>query len=329
MVMLYHGAPYSYGAFNLNWFQKHGFVGVDIFFAISGFLICSRLLEEETAVGRISLKDFYIRRAFRILPAAVCYLLVLIPLAAIGLIPLLPKEWFAALFFCRNYSFLSFTPGHVDWFTSHFWSLSLEEQFYLIFPWILAFAPKRYRIAALSALIACVILWRSYRQLTHPWDQMLKHLDTRLDALLIPALLAVLFSTERGKAVLTKISTYWPLFAIALFLWITYNPAPYFFLTVQSVLIPLILLGTILNGGNFFSKFLELRPLRWLGKLSYGIYLWQQLFFTGHYVSFLRPFGFVHDFPFPWIATLALATASYYLLEQPFISYGRKLLSEG
>src|SRR5215469_16278217 len=73
-VILYHDSVYTLGPVSTAWFQSHGLYGVDIFFGISGLLICSRLLEEEELPGAISLQDFYIRRAFRILPPAYIYL---------------------------------------------------------------------------------------------------------------------------------------------------------------------------------------------------------------------------------------------------------------
>jgi peptidoglycan/LPS O-acetylase OafA/YrhL len=71
-VILFHDSLHSYGVLSTAWFHEHGSFGVDIFFGISGLLICSRLLEEEDKYGRISLRRFYVRRAFRILPPLLC-----------------------------------------------------------------------------------------------------------------------------------------------------------------------------------------------------------------------------------------------------------------
>jgi peptidoglycan/LPS O-acetylase OafA/YrhL len=109
-----------------------GEVGVELFFAISGLLICSRLLNEESRVGHISVNAFYLRRFFRILPAAIFYLLVIAVLASLHVIPVFPLDWFAALFFFRNYAMLFEYLGHsplpLHWYTGHFWSLSMEER---------------------------------------------------------------------------------------------------------------------------------------------------------------------------------------------------------
>ena len=106
-----------------------GEVGVELFFAISGLLICSRLLEEEARFGQISVKSFYLRRCFRILPAAIFYLLVIAILAAFHIIPLLPVDWFGALFFFRNYAMvfesMHHSPLALHWYTGHFRSESV------------------------------------------------------------------------------------------------------------------------------------------------------------------------------------------------------------
>src|SRR6202012_4015158 len=104
-----------------------------LFFAISGLLICSRLLEEESKAGHISVSAFYIRRFFRILPAAAFYLLVIAVLAVVRVIPVFPLDWLASLFFFRNYlmlrQYLNHSPLSLPWYTGDFWSLSMEEHF--------------------------------------------------------------------------------------------------------------------------------------------------------------------------------------------------------
>lgn len=325
MVIFAHDAEYSFGAFTTKWFLLNGGAGVDLFFGISGFLICTRLLEEEQAFGKISLRDFYIRRAFRILPPALLYLCVIALAGFLKLLPVLPKEWFAALFFGRNYSFLSLTPGHDGWFTAHFWSLSLEEHFYLILPSLLVFVPKRLRLPVLAAIGSAVIAWRLFRQMSHPWWQLINHTDTRLDSLLIPAMFAILLASSQRHELIRKISGFWFL-ALAIWLMlITFDPVPMLNRIVEPILVPIFLIGTVLHPGVYFSRVLEFPPFRWLGHISYSLYLWQQLFFTGHWAQNLRPLGFWHDLPFRWLGLLGVACASYYFVEKPFIRLGRRL----
>ena len=109
-----------------------GTFGVALFFAISGYLICTLLLVEREKTGQISLRSFYIRRVFRIIPPAFVYLGVLALLAAWGLIQLQRGELTSAALFYSNY-----WTGK-SWFTTHFWSLSLEEHFYMLWPGLLS-----------------------------------------------------------------------------------------------------------------------------------------------------------------------------------------------
>ncbi len=321
-VILFHDSLHSYGALSTGWFHDYGSIGVDIFFGISGLLICSRLLEEEDKYGRISLKRFYVRRGFRILPPLLCYLLCAGLLALVGVIPLAAKEWFASLFFCRNYSFFSQVPGHNDWYTGHFWSLAVEEHFYLLLPGLLVFVPRRWRIPALLALAMCVEIWRAYRQQTQPWLFLFQHTDIRLDALLIPALCAILLAKPWWHRVLATTARFWPVLAVLTVYLITTDHVPVVTRLGESFLIPLVLLGTVLYPGGIAARFLELAPLRWIGRLSYSLYLWQQMFFTGHYFSPLGPW---QRFPLNWLLLFGVAAASYYCVERPLMKLGHRL----
>lgn len=321
-VILFHDALHSYGPIGTAWFQENGSLGVDIFFGISGLLICSRLLEEEHAYGRISLKGFYIRRAFRIFPPLVFYLVCVALLAGLGVIPLAAKEWFASLFFVRNYSFFSQVAGHNDWYTGHFWSLAVEEHFYFLLPGLLVFVPRRWRVPALMALAVGVEIWRASRQQTRPWLFLFQHTDIRLDALLIPAIFAILLTEPWWHRVLAAAAKFWPLAAVLVVYLVTTDRFPMFSRLAEVYLIPLVLLGTVLSPGGIFARFLELGLMRWMGRLSYSLYLWQQMFFSGHYYA---PLGIWQGFPARWILLFACAATSYYLVERPMMRLGRRL----
>jgi peptidoglycan/LPS O-acetylase OafA/YrhL len=129
--------------------------GVEIFFAISGFLICTRLLQEHHDTGRIGLKSFYLRRAFRILPPYFLYLVILASIAAAGVVQVAPIEWWSCGFFFRNY-IPDLAPPFSGWYTGHFWSLSIEEHFYLFWPLMLVLcgnARARSAVVALAFLV--------------------------------------------------------------------------------------------------------------------------------------------------------------------------------
>src|SRR5579863_5096023 len=143
---------------SLSNFFGNGALGVQLFFALSGFLITTRLLEEYDQTGRISWRNFYIRRAFRILPPA---FFVILALAILGLllhiIPMSTDQLAASAFFYRNYF-----AGKVgsSWYTGHFWSLAVEEHFYLLWPLILVAVGVIRGARTAIALAFAVFAWR-------------------------------------------------------------------------------------------------------------------------------------------------------------------------
>ena len=118
---------------NSTWYaiSLHGTFGVDLFFGISGLLICGRLLDENEKTGGISLRSFYIRRVIQDSPACTCIPCGSRLLSIAGFIVVSPREWLSSLFFSRNYIVI---PPGTGWYTGHFWSLAVEEHFYLIWP---------------------------------------------------------------------------------------------------------------------------------------------------------------------------------------------------
>jgi len=319
-VILYHDRLYSYGPLNTGWFQEHGSFGVDIFFGISGLLICSRMLEEERKNGKIRLKQFYVRRAFRILPPLLCYLCVIALLALGRVIAVDAKEWFASLLFCRNYSFLGSVAGHDNWYTGHFWSLAVEEHFYFLLPGMLVFIPKRWRIPSLVGIAIGVEIWRALQQQTRPWLFLFQHTDVRLDALLIPALIAILMTEPWWHRKLEKIVRFWALPLMLTIYLVTIDRFQILSKLAEPILVPLFLLGTVLSSG-LGSRILELPLLRWVGRLSYSLYLWQQLFFTGH---FFAPLGIWQKSPMNWVLVFGCSAASYYWIERPLMRLGHR-----
>src|SRR6185437_1593363 len=127
-----------------------GPLGVDTFFVISGFLITQLLLKEESQTGSVSLSAFYVRRATRILPAMLVYVLIVMIASAAGLIRLEPFEGVKAVSFLCNTSFVT-----CKWEFSQLWSLGIEEQFYLLWPLLLIVSGPRLRVP-LAAVITAV-----------------------------------------------------------------------------------------------------------------------------------------------------------------------------
>jgi peptidoglycan/LPS O-acetylase OafA/YrhL len=306
-----------------------GEVGVELFFGISGLLICSRLLEEESEFGQINVKSFYLRRCFRILPAALFYLLVLAILAAFHVIPLLPVDWFGALFFFRNYAmvfeYMHHSPVALHWFTGHFWSLSMEEHFYLVLPGVLVLFKKTRRWILLGFIVAVALRRFVVAHVLENNYQINFRTDTHVDALFIPALIALLLYPLLRNQIARRCIPAWS-FPILLALEIVFLFArPPFFSTLEATVIPLLILSTALHPRSIPGRLMEMKPLRWIGWISYSLYLWQQLFFGDSFVSSPPRLAAVREWPINFVALLVCAIFSYYMVEKPFIRLGHKL----
>lgn len=310
------------------WFSRElGDQGVAVFFAISGFLICTRLLQEQRETARINLKSFYLRRAFRILPPYFLYLAILALIAASGLILVEPKEWWSCAFFLRNYM-SSPTPPFTGWYTGHFWSLSIEEHFYLFWPLMLVVCGSTRARPAVVILALLVMVWRALDS-RYEWVEIgyfVEHrTDTRLDGLLWGCWVALLLDVPAYRERITAWFSPWAwlgvIVAIVGGLWVS----PSWAHTVLPFLLPWLLLGTVLHPTTPFSRALELAPLRWVGRISYSLYLWQQLFVMGSMkVSRPFPMGWLQELPLNVAAAFACAVASYYLIERPMIRLGQR-----
>lgn len=158
------------------------------------------------------------------------------------------------------------------------------------------------------------------------WDHVLFHTDIRIDGLLIPASVAILVQSNKWKERLRNWLRIWPVLLIAAIIVVSNWEGQFWQTTLVALLLSTTILGTVLNPHTYLAMALEWPPLRYLGRISYSIYLWQQLFFTGHYSSTIGyPLGIIERTPLRFVLTLALAMASYHLLERPMIILGHKL----
>jgi peptidoglycan/LPS O-acetylase OafA/YrhL len=305
LVLFDHIQDSLLGRYMRPWTQT-GQHGVTIFFVLSGFLITSKLLE-----GPISLKRFYLRRFFRLMPAAWTYL------GAVLLLNQLSHKRFltlaglsACLFFYRN-----FVQNVGSAVTGHFWSLSLEEQFYMVWPCVLLFAGvRRCRWIAAAGAIACATYrWLYWAHYNH--NLMNNQSQVRADALLIGCLLALLLADAR---VLPSVARWSKLSALPAFVALLFAMARFQWLPplYECVAISILLAATMLSPSSAFSRLLSLRPLAWLGTVSYSVYLWQEIF---------MPFRSI------WMLCIGLplfALGSYYFIENPMQRLGKRLTRE-
>jgi peptidoglycan/LPS O-acetylase OafA/YrhL len=305
---------------------RYGALGVDLFFGISGFLICSRLLRELEVHGRISFLGFYIRRTFRILPPYFVTVAVLAALGFAGLLPISRQELWTSIVFVRNY--LPGTESH-GWYTAHFWSLAVEEHFYLLWPALLAWWGPSRAIRNVSLLALGVGFWRAFEFRAALLDHMLPGVslytrsDIRIDALLWGCCIALLLR-NRDRASRWSSAAPMPIWtaAVAAFV-LCVMASPPLAMMWQAMLIPIVLAGTVLRPQMLVGRVLEWGAVRWVGRLSYSLYLWQTPFFTASVSQ--TPLGLIQTFPFNLVGLLGAATISYYLIEGPMIRLGRRI----
>jgi peptidoglycan/LPS O-acetylase OafA/YrhL len=301
-----------------------GHMGVLIFFALSGYLITTRLVMEYQSNGHISLRNFYIRRAFRILPPSLAYLGILSILSALGIVACSPQVIRSAIFFYTNY--INVGKG---WYAGHFWSLSVEEHFYLIWPCLLiGFGVcTGWRIA--FALVLAIFVWRIAdfhlhilaRALHDPFLQWYGYrTDLIADTLLWGCCLAFV-KLKAGRISSTAIAA---CSATLLALLCQDTRLPFLphnisLLTPIEHLLPAILIGAVVACPSApIGQVLELEPMRLIGKWSYSLYIWQQLFLWG-------PDGPRMPAAIGICAAFVCAYLSYRFIEQPFIRIGRRV----
>jgi peptidoglycan/LPS O-acetylase OafA/YrhL len=303
--------------------------GVNLFFAISGLLITSRLLEEWDSSGSVSLKRFYVRRAFRILPPALLYLSCVALLGALGLLPVVREELAAAAFFFRNYLPPILGAHGAGFFTSHYWSLGVEEHFYLFWPALLLFAGRKRVLPVATGIAVLIAVWRH----VEAWREIMLYnaiqptyfarSDTRIDSIMWGVVAALAIARPEVRAVVERyLSTMVFLAVVALYLVITYRygTRPTFW---EASIVPVLIVGTVLRPRSVLGRVLEHPVMRWIGRLSYSLYLWE--FFFVYYPGVPTTLGIWQKFPVNLIAAVACATASYYLVERPLIRVGHRL----
>lgn len=315
-----------------------GGYGVELFFAISGLLIFSKLSEEREKTGGFNLRMFYARRFFRLAPALLVYLLVCIGLSLFGIIYVNSSDIAACLLFYRNY-LASFQSSDAGYYTGHFWSLAVEGQFYLIAP-LLLLLWTRSRLLVIFPVVALLIgIWRGVESRYGVSQQVFPTLsfdigrtDLCLDHLLWGAWFGLLIASNQGRARLTRLlspsSAQYAL--LTLFILLITAPIPSRKIWF-AIVAPCLLVSTILNSQTGLGKFLENSLLQWLGKISYSLYLWQQLFLlqggTLHSQPLaLPPLGWVQNFPWGIPCTILAGVLSYYFVENPLRKLGSSLL---
>jgi peptidoglycan/LPS O-acetylase OafA/YrhL len=286
---------------------------VDVFFVISGFLITGLLLKDSDEKSGYRLKRFYLRRCFRIFPPFYLFLGVVLILWKTGLRPVDFRAFITAATYTYNY--LPHGPG---WLLAHTWSLSLEEQFYIVWaPCMVLLGWKKSKAVAIGA----ILLSPAIRFLTYVLAPRLRGnedmmLHTRLDTIMFGCAMALLWKDARFQSLVEKIVRL-PLVIFSILYIVVLAPclstrfAAKYDWTIGyglgGLMISVVILYAVRMPGSAFGKFLNLAPMRHIGVISYGIYLWQQMF-TGPNAFWV---------PLNLLSILACAELSYWLVERP------------
>jgi peptidoglycan/LPS O-acetylase OafA/YrhL len=305
----------------------NGATGVFIFFVISGYLITSLLLREHEKRGSISLRGFYFRRAMRILPPLYVYVGVLLLLGLAGRLAIYKLDIISALFFFHDYA-----PSFM-WSLEHFWSLSIEEQFYLLWPFILLYCLRRpgpegrwkaAKIAIAIILLAPIIRVFSFTIARHTFLQNGYAFHVHADSLMFGCLLALVQGTPVFERIYGSVTKIWwiPPAVILLSSCLSARFQNYWDfplgMTLCGAAISFFLLWCVRNPASVVGRILNSGPIAHIGVLSYSIYIWQTLFLNRSNLSLFSPsLKLLYTFPFSWLVILLVAELSYALVERP------------
>lgn len=295
-----------------------GILGVRVFFVISGYLITYLLLKEFNSTGSINLKRFYFRRTMRIFAPFYFFLLIIGILGLFRVVSLSFRDFITPLTYTSDYLF------PVSWYTGHSWSLSVEEQFYLLYPPLLVILRKKKILVTLIFILFLAPVLRIIGFHLFPESQfavvsqvaIVNGFHANMDALASGCLLALAAEYERSRKFLLKIAAL-PQTLVFITMVLIYfanrqSDHPLFYLSVcttfMNTAIALIIYWAITNSqSSLFGRILNTKALSFIGVLSYSLYLWQQVF-TG---KEMLPY-----FPFNILFAFVCALISYYTVER-------------
>jgi peptidoglycan/LPS O-acetylase OafA/YrhL len=334
-VLFYHlGASWMLG----------GFLGVDVFFVISGFLITALLLTEYDRAGEIRLGRFYLRRARRLLPAL---LTVLVAIAAWTVVfhPQrlygLRSDTLSAVAYISNWWFIAEDRSYFEVMAeppllAHLWSLAIEEQFYLVWPLVVLLVMRRggrrplYYVAlggaVLSTLLMSVLAVLGDQPVPHDPSRLYFGTDTHAFGLMAGAALAVVWTAQPPTSPVPALRRVFNLLgavALATVVWAFVEVSEFSHVLYRGgflafCLAVAVLVAAAVYPGTLIERVMSLPPLQWIGDRSYGLYLWHWPVFL-----MLRPGIDIGLTGLPNAAlrlllTFGLAALTYRWVEAPF-----------
>ena len=319
LVVLYHS--------KILWIP--GGLGVLMFFVISGFLITWLLLKEDQFRGDICLKQFYVRRVLRICPAYYIYIVVLVCLLSVLNKHVNWPQTRASLLYVTNYYQAIY--GDPNTGLSHTWSLGIEEQFYLIWPILFLKLRRRPKLLTQTAIALIVGVW-VYRCLLkfvfHVWQgYFYEAFDTRMDHLLIGCLLAILLF-HHGAATVWTLFCGRPMVTVITVLclavsvlaeskWQDLYRDTWGF-AINPLLCGLLIPQLISLRSAVLVRWLEFTPIRYVGSISYSIYLYQQIVLEP-VRHLLKALPDALQIAASIAVLIGIASCSYWLIEKPFL----------
>jgi peptidoglycan/LPS O-acetylase OafA/YrhL len=306
----------------LHWLEALAGLGVRVFFVISGYLITNLLLSEIQINGRLHLPRFYLRRTLRIFLPYYCFLGMVIILAGLHRVTLSYGDiWHAATYTVNYYSQRS-------WYIGHAWSLSVEEQFYLLWPAVLLLAGIRRGMwgALLFALLTPVtrVAYHHYVPSLSRYEIGYRF-ETAADAIAIGCLLAgssawLQRNSYYQRAIRSQIMILAPIIVLCAS---ELNPESKRYLlmgvSIQNLGIAVCIAWCVANFATPVGRLLNCGPMTFIGRISYSLYLWQQLFLAPHSSVFVSRF----------LANLLLVViasiCAHYLVERPALELRKRL----
>lgn len=304
-----------------HWFPG-GYIGVDIFFVLSGFLITRLLMDEQDRTGRASLPRFYLRRGLRLLPALVVVCAVVAAACLLldvrGRDATLVGVVTAMLYVSSPFA----AAGHNLGDMLPTWSLSVEEYFYLVWPAFLLYVVwrQRRRVALVVALCVAAVAYRAIVPAVAHWDgERISYApDTRLEQLLIGVLLAFTLPAIAGRVrpwMAVVAATALAVFVIAP-AGLSYQPYMHGLSTVIALLAAVVVAYAARPGQSWVGRILDSRPLVWVGKRSYGMYLWHIPLVS---IVALLPVGGAAQVLLKTVLVVVVPALSFRFVERPFL----------
>jgi peptidoglycan/LPS O-acetylase OafA/YrhL len=314
----------------------YGDFGVRIFFVLSGFLITHLLVKEFSRSGQVDLKKFYLRRFFRLAPVYYVYLLALVVLAMASIYHDQPSSWLGSFFYIRNYL------GVGNSATAHLWSLSVELQYYLFWPFLFVFCGLHKSMRSVIALIIVIVLAITVRYL-FPNPTLggsiierifaLRSIVRYADSIAIGSLASYSYDYFRSNSNLiifsyfqkSKLVAILVFFIFALSLIIdSWSPLGPFTQTTQAGAIAILIIASLIN--EPLGSIMSIRALATVGIISSSWYVWHAMFLAYLMgVSNQKSVLFVYHSYF-WIPiSFLIALISFNLLEKPFIAARSRL----